>query len=289
MIYYILIFLLCITCKFSQTKYGRAISGAFAVFVYSIITGAIASVFFFLSSGCNIRINIPTLIYAVVFSIIVMIGYVAALFVVKFLDVSSVAVLTSTLTLLLSYLSGALFLGETVGVTDLIKGVIMIAASLLLHFPFKKGTFKFHPMGVFLAFLSACVSTSAVLMSNLFANDTRVTNSDSYFFLTNVIIVILSLLAALILKKGKFSALIHEFVSFPAINYLHTAVVTMSSNISSLLQILIFSSGDSVVLYTPISSAFGLIASGVVAVLVKERPKVIPLALACISLFIGLF
>lgn len=289
MIYYACLLVLDILGKYSQTKYGRAIHGAFAVFVYSVITGGIASLFFFLSSGCKIHINFATFVYALAFSLVVMVGYVATLFVVKFLDVSSVAVLTSTLSLLMSYLSGSIFLSESISVTDAIKGVMMIAASILLHFPFKKGMFKFHPAGILLAFLSACVTSSATIMSNLFANDTRVTDSNSYFFLTNVIIVIFSLFASLILKKGNFRALIKEFTTFPAKNYLHTAVVTMSSNIGSLFQILIFASGDGVIFYTPIASALVLISSGIVAILLKEKPKVIPLALACVSLFIGIF
>ncbi len=291
MVYYGLYFLFAVSNKYAQIKFGRAVKNIFDLLIFSLITGTIASVFFFLMSGFKININLPTLIYSLIFAAVVIVVHFSNLLLYRATDVSSATVLTSAMNLVFTFIVGILFLSEDVGIFDLSRCAIMIAASVLLHFPagkHKTAKARFNFKGIFLALVTAAVGVIAAVISNLFAKDSRVTDSNSFFFLTNVLVIIFTASAIAVIKKGRLSLVVHDLRSFSARGYALVAISTVSSNMGSLLQILIFESGDGITLYTPISGALGLIAAGIVAILEKERPKILPLLLACASLFVGL-
>ena len=289
--YYGLVFLFGFFGKYCQVKFGRSVKSVFDLLLYVLITGSIASVFFFIMSGFNIKTNIPTTIYSVIYAAIVVLVHFSSLLLYRELDVSSATVLSSTLTLVMTFVAGVLFLKESVGTFDILRCAIMIMASVLLHFPQSKNNktgLHINIKGLFLVLIYTAISVSASVIANLYSKDERVFDSNSFFFLTNVFVVIFMLAAIVFVTKGKMSLLSRELKAFSAKGYILTAASTVSSNLGSLVQILIFASGDGITLYTPIAGALGLISTGLVAVLLKERPKIIPLLLACASLFIGL-
>ena len=291
MVYYFLSFLFTLTGTYSQVKFGRSVKNVFDLLIFSLITGCIASVFFFIMSGFCIRINSATLVYSLIFSLIVAAIHFLNLLLFRVVDVSTATVLTSTLALILTFITGTLFLSEKAGIPELLRGAVMVAASVLLYFPAKNGEnikSRFKAKGIIISLLIASARVSASVISNLFSKDPKVTDSNSFFFMTNIFVVVFALSAIFIIKKGSFVLLLSEIKSFSAKGYALTGISTVSSNVCSLLQILIFASGDGITLYTPISGAFGLVAAAIISLIEKEKPKMIPLALACASLFIGL-
>ncbi len=291
MIYYCLSFLFTLTGKYSQVKFGRSVKNIFDLFIFSLITGCIASVFFFIMSGFCIRINPATFVYSLIFSLIVLTSHFLNLLLFRAVDVSTATVLTSTLTLVISFITGTLFLSEKTGFFELLRGVVMVTASLLLYFPVKKGESvknRFNAKGIVISLVLSCSGVSASVISNLFSKDPKVTDSNSFFFLTNIFVVVFAVGAVFIIKKSSLFLLLRELKSFSAKGYALIGISTVSSNVCSLMQILIFASGDGITLYTPISGALGLVAAAIIALIEKEKPKFLPLALACVSLFIGL-
>ena len=291
MVYYFGIFLFTVLSKFATIKFGRSTKSVFDLLVYSFITGTVASLFFLVTSKFSISLNFVTVIYSAIFSAVVIAAHFSSLILFRFMDVSSATVLSGTFTLILTFVVSTFLLRESSDITGILRCLIMIVASLLLHFPVRNGgVIRLHleSKGVIAVFVSASISVFASVISKSYAADSRVTDSDSFFFLTNIFIVVFSLAAILITKKGEFKTVFDELRRFSRSGYFFITVSTVSSNVCSLLQILIFAAGDGILLYTPISGAISLIASGIVAVAVKEKPKVIPLALACTSLFISL-
>ncbi len=289
--YYIGIFISAFFGKYAQIKLGRKATTPFELFAYSFVTGAIATVFFLLLSGFHISLNPAVIVYSAIYAVIVILIHFSTLLLYKYLEVSQAAVLSNTLIITLTLVTGRMFLGESVDVYDIIRCVLLIAASVIPNkTPEKcvnnKPSFPVAGLVTVLCFSLLSVGASAV--TNCYSKDVRVTDSNSFFLMTNLFIVVFSALFVILLEKFNFSSLKKQLWSFSGKSFLMTAVSTVSSNVSSIFQMLIFAAGDGIIFYTPISGALGLVASGIISVIEKERPRIFSLTLACAALFIGL-
>ena len=136
------------------------------------------------------------------------------------------------------------------------------------------------------------LGVGCTLVAKYFAKDLnagRVTDQNSFFFLTNVFILACGLCTIATTQKFSVKSVIKEFKSVSPFNYLMIVLNVVSSNMGSILQMLIFREGD-LVLYAPLSSALGLLAGEVVAVaFAKEKPRILATILALSSVLVVLF
>lgn len=289
LLYYLCMFAFTATGTFANQKYARSIRSYAELFVYAFITGCVASLFFYALSGFCIRLNGITILYGAVFAFVVICGYFFSLPVYRFMGVAEAGVFSSTIKLTMSYVFGMLIFDENIDIRAIVRFLVMFVCAFLMYLSTKKKLDSENtvtPKGILLCIGNAMVGVMATVISKSFAENARVTEENSFFFITNVFICIFSLLAVLVMNKGNAKKAFTSKEDKSTLKYLMIVVSTVSSNICSLLQIWILA-GDAINLYVPISGAMGIISSALIAfVFVREKPPVIPIILACAAFFI---
>jgi hypothetical protein len=205
--------------------------------------------------------------------------------------VSTVTVLSNTFVLILTMAAGKAFFGENIGVYDIMRCLILILACMVPDLPIKKSQkpkLSFSVAGIVTVIFISIITVSASVLVKQFSSDPRVTDTNSFFFMTNIFIVAFSAVFVILREKFKFSSIKSRLVSYSGKSFVMTVISTVSSNLNSIFQVLIFAAGSGIVLYTPLTSALGLITAGIVAILEKERPRILSLTLACVAAFLSL-
>ena len=295
-IYYAGLFLCSAVTTFSQQKYGRAIRHRTDIWVYALITGIISMLFFGITSGFSILLNRKTFVYALILTAMAIISYFVQLLVYRYMGVVEVAVITMSGKLLLTSLVGFLLFSETVDLISVARIVLMLITVLLIFAHNKKGISKkndsvrsFTLIGLLLCVAIVGIGVLNTVVLKYVAIDDEVTSSDALFFFTNAMIALFSVLFLLFESHGRVGAFVKEFSTVSAKGYLSIIAKTVAGSASSLLGVLILANGD-VSLYSPLSSALGLLATEAVAVFIlRERPKIIPMIPAIISIALAFF
>ncbi len=298
-LYYAAFFLSQLANVYAQQKYGRTSKGYSDIFVYSFFTGIIAMAFFFILSGFSIVLNLRTCIYAIIFAVVVICGSFTRLPAYKFMGVAESGVLVSSMTIVLTALTGFVFFREELTLVSVARIVLMLAAVSVIFFENKKGIKIFGrstrdtTIGFLLCIGCALVGTSSTVMSKLFAMDSGVTDTNSYFFLTNAVIFVFDACALLLIHRGSIKGTFTGFKRIAPSGYAMIGLSTVASNIGSILGVLILAADSgqgNVSLYAPLSSAIGLISSGIVGfVAAHEKPSMLAMLLSVIALFLGVF
>lgn len=295
-IYYAGLFLCSATTTFSQQKYGRAIRRRTDIWVYALITGIISMLFFGITSGFSILLNRKTFIYSLILTVMAIISYFVQLLVYRYMGVVEVAVITMSGKLLLTSIVGFLLFSETVSLISVARIVLMLITVLLIFAHNKKGNSKkndsvrsFTLIGLLLCVAIVGIGVLNTVVLKYIAIDAEVTSSDSLFFFTNAMIAVFSMTLLLFESRGKVGAVAKEFRAVSKSGYLAIIAKTVAGSASSLLGVLILANGD-VSLYSPLSSALGLLATEAVAVFIlRERPKIIPMIPAILAIALAFF
>ena len=291
-VYYTLTFLCNLLCRFSVKRYSSNADNFFNLLLYSGLTGIFAIIFFLFSSGFQLSFNGRTCVYAFVYSLIVMVSLSFSLVILRYIGISESGIITSTGTLILTSLTGFLFFREAVTLASVLRIILMLLATFSIFLSGKKkqsSQTKISVTGLLLCLGSILVGVGNSLINKLFATDPLVTDSNSFFFLTNLFLVAIILLVILVTSKGSLVQCIRELKGMSGGHYLMILLNTVSSNISSLLSILILAQ-VSVSLHAPLSSAIGILTNGILALWVfQEKPKFLPILLSLFAVILGAF
>ncbi len=290
-IYYIGLFLCSGLGTFSNQKYARASKNSADFFVFALITGTIATVVFYVTSGFNIVLNARTCVYALLFALFIFINYFFGLAVFKFMGIAEATFVRSGISLTFTTLMGVFFFEEKFTLVSLAQLSLVFLTLLAVFLPSAKKSPKARSVtltGLLLCVGSSVLGTLCSCVSKSFATDGGVTDENSFFFLTNVFIVAMAVVSVLVTNKMSPKAMGTKFKDIPLIGYLMIIVNVLSSNISSLLGIVILREG-ALILYAPLSSALGLLAGEAVAVFIaKEKPRIAATILALSSVLVVL-
>ena len=250
-------------------------SGIRHLMMYNLINASFGCVYFFIASGFTVDVNMLTFIYAVVYAItdIAMLSF--QIFALECVSVSVVAVLAMSGSILIPSLFGIGYFGEAVTVRLVISSVLIVAASVL---PFIRGKAEDKKLSWKTAFICAMVflmNGAPVVQMQLYAKDTRVCSSLSYFLLTNIMIVTVcaTVLRFAILKKSFFSKngrreLLGIYTLPQAANI---GIRTAMMNITSVLQVVVLAVVPASA-YAVLNSSIILIGGFLVSLLVfKEK------------------
>ena len=265
---------------------------------YQIASGTVACIFFLISGGFKLQINLPTAIYSIIFALVVAIS-VVTLAAYRLTNISMVTILSSTVSIIGTSLLGALVFSEKVGLRTILRIVIMLVAVVLAFLDSeknakndskkdekKKGLTKRTVLILAIVMLiSLFCNASSTIITKFYALDTRVVDENSFFFFTNVALVILAAIAFAVdgaLHHDHFKSAITMLNPKKAITL---AGNTVCSNIVSLIGVPLLALID-VSVYTPIMSAFGIITGVVASLLFREKLGVlsyIAAVVACVT------
>ncbi len=292
--YYVGLFLCGASNAFATQKYGRSNRTYQSIFIYALVTGVMAMGVFWTMTGFALELNARAVQYAMIYAVVVLASYFTRLPAYRHLGVAEVGLISSGGSLVLSMLAGALLFGERLTLVSVLRMALMLASLFFLfldrksHAPKKTGEGK-KAIGALLGLGLVAVGVVSGICSKYIAIDPLVPDANSLFFMTNVFTSSAALICLPLLCKGKVRAIGAEFVSIAPVQYLMILISTVASNIQSLLAVLILAE-DAFTLYVPLSGALGILATEAVAVLlVRERPRIIPVLLACGAMLLAFF
>ena len=274
----------------SNQKYSRRSKGSSDFFVYALITGIMARGVFYVTSGFNIVLNTRTCIYGVVYALVIFINYFFGLAIYKHMGIAETTFINSGLSLVLMTLSGMFFFGEQITLMLGIQ-ILLVLCTFLAIFLGNKKTAKSKgvtKIGILMCLGRVVLGVICGIIAKAFAEDTEVTDQNSFFFITNVFIVAFALISVIITNKFSPKEIGKKLVQISWLGYLLIAVNVLASNMHSLLQIEIFRISD-FILYTPLTGALGILAGEIIAVFIaKEKPRILATILAMSSLLVVL-
>ena len=244
--------------------------------VFMAVNGAVASVFFFISGGFRVEVNLPTFAYAAVYALIVVLSLISNMVALKYMNVVTLTVVTGTLGLIATSATGAWLFDEIIDTKNILRIAIMVAAVILFALDEKKGkkeksgspAFSLKAVTVILVMLT--VNCASTVITKYYAIDTRVCDANSFFFFTNVILAAggLLLVATDLIKNSSGQKDIAPL--FKPLNFLSLSGNTVCSNVGSLVGILIISKMD-VSVYAPVSSAIGILAGFLGSLVFRQK------------------
>lgn len=262
--------------------------------LFYTLNSLVACGFFWITSGFNLTLNLPTLLYSLLYALVVFAALFFSLLSYRLFAVASVSVLSSALAPVTTSLVGALLFREHPGARTLLRiGMMLIAVFLVFadtarhrekqpgEAPSKKrwGVLLFVLSGMI---LSNCAST---IVTKYYALSPRVAEETSFFFFTNAILIVAALSLLLIEALRHPSELRAAAGLLKPKSLISLVGNAVCSNVGSLVSIWLLAQMD-VSVFTPISSALGILTGVLVSLLLREKPGIfsyLAAAVACLA------
>ena len=202
----------------------------------------------------------------------------------RYASILGAGILVSPFSIMFTSLCGVLIFSETIAYTTYIKVALLTVSALLIYLDLRVRTSKngnvtdpekekpkadlkkFFP----LAALGVVFGAIQTIIPKLFALSDTVTDEHSFYLMTNVFMLLsaLSYFAFLSVKsKENFK---DSLVIFEPKRLAPTVLNVVSNNVSSLVLIPILAAVNLSV-YTPVSSAYGIVVSIVASLCFKEK------------------
>lgn len=202
--------------------------------VYNLINALLACGIFFATAGFRIRVNIPTLLYALVYAAIICVNLSAQILALALVPVPVTTLMTVAGGVLLPAVFGVVYYGEPLTVRLILSVVLILAASAL---PLGGGVDGIDVKGAAACAVMFLLGGASVILVQLYSRASGVCDSNSFFFLTNAVIAVLCLGLTL---GGGIRQGIKEAVSLFSPGQLGMiGGKTVLANLCSMLQILI--------------------------------------------------
>ena len=251
-----------------------------------VVNSIVACLFFGCSVGFRIFANGATLLYAVVYAAIAAVSIISGVIVYRYASISNVNIVSSSCGMICTAMIGWMFFSEIVHLSNVFRLFVMLVAIVFVFLDQKKketvseGRKKSNnfSLALIIAVITACGCANTVVLK-AFATSEKVTDENSFFFFTNVFLLIGSLIVytvACLKKQGEFKDSVK--LLYPK-KMIAIAGNTVCSNISSLVSILIVAQLD-ISIYSPISSALGIIVGMIGSLMFRERLGVFAYAAA---------
>ena len=279
-------FIAAFASAYNQIKYARQANTFFAVALYSLITCTVASFFFLSLTGFTPVFNKTILIFALLFSGVVIISQYVALIVYKYMRILDAGLIMGSLNLVFTFMVGAIWYNEKITVIAVLRMVLSLLATLALIFSKnnEKSIIKNTFLGYILCFICISASVFNTVLSKEFASLPQKQDENSYFLLVNIICFIFSLSLILFIKKGTIKPILSELKAVGKKGYCYILISTLGSNIGSIITIWLLAGRVSIILYTPLIAAMGIIVQILTAAIIgKEKIPIIPIVLSLTS------
>ena len=265
---------------------SKVVSGAsrakYSLFL--IVNGLTACFFFWIFGGFKLDVNLPTLIYSAIYALIVALILILTMIAYRMVSVSGVNIIKSGCGLLGTSAIGFILFSEELSFNSVLRITIMTAAIVFTFIDsrckdggdasVKRGAGERRAGSVsslaIVLILLVAVSCANTVTLKYYTMDTRVADDNSFFFLTNLfisagcaVVLIFEALAA----KGRISEASEIFKPRALVSIVGN---TLCSNVGSLVGILLLAQMQ-VSVYTPVTSALGIVAGVIGSLVFRER------------------
>ena len=263
-----------------------------------VINSFVACCFFGIFGEFQIVVNKATLLYSIIYAVIVAVAIISGVVVYRYASISNVNIVSSSCGMGCTAVVGWMLFSEKMGILNVVRLLIMLVATAFAFLDQKKKESDMKPpeerkkgtilsLTLIIAMMTVCGCANTVVLK-AFAMSERVTDENSFFFFTNVLLLIVALIVfivACLRNRGELK---------DSLQLLHPKKLvaiggnTVCSNILSLVSVCILERID-ISIYSPISSALGIVVGLVGSLMFQERLGVfayIAAAVACIAVVI---
>ena len=267
-------------------------------YIFFFLTNClVACLFFFITGGFQVHINLPTFYYSLAFSGAVFLNLISALLVYRFASVAMVNIVSCGSVAALSPLVGWLLFNEAIYPMTWLRVAVILIAVTFLYIDLKvqdrraqseksKRT-QWLPL-LLLLFTTVLGLLGTSVVNKYFMLDATVTNESSLCFLTNVVLIAGA--SAILMIRAIFAPqkVQQAFKALSIKNILLWSGNVVSGNIGTLVGFWLLLRMD-IAVYTPVYSALGILLSTVTSIILKEKLTIysyIATALACIAVIL---
>ena len=252
--------------------------------LYYALHSAIACVFYFFSGGASVKLNTVTLLYSLALALLILLNMLISMLKLRYASILGAGILVSPISIMFTSLCGVLIFSETIAATTYIKVALLTVSALLIYFDLRVRTGKsessdraaeekpkadlkkFFP----LALAGVVLGAIQTIIPKMFALSDSVTDEHSFYLMTNVFMLLSSLFYFTLLSAKNKDNLRDSLVIFEPKRLAPTVLNVVSNNICSLVLIPILAAVDLSV-YTPVSSAYGIVVSVVASLCFREK------------------
>lgn len=287
---------------FSQKIASGAMSGESKVSYgfYYVTHSLIACIFFVISGGFSISVNLPTFIYSVMLGGSILINMLVSMLILRCMNILGSGVLSTPIQLSLIAVASNLIFGEEITSSTLMKIIVTSFSAVLIFIDIritekkakgeKESAKRYVDLKKYIPLLLISVTLGAfqTLLLKSFVISESVTNEHSFYFLTNVMMLswgVIMLLAGTL--KGRKN--LKEGLSFFKPKRIFSAASNVvCANVGTLLQVPILTMIN-VSVFSPLSSALGIVLSVVISLIFKEKLGIfsyIGAAVAVLAIFV---
>lgn len=297
---YVMLVLFCVlmTVNTALTKvFQKGLSsGLFPLIVYNIINAMIACVFFAVSSGFSIKLNVATVIYSVVYALIICINLSAQVFAFSKAPVSVVTLVSMAGSVLLPSLFGIVWFKESLTLRLVISSIFIITAAFLPFAGRREEKQRFSVYTLLICALLFALNGASVILMKLYAIDEIskiVCDSTSMFFLTNVAIIFVCVIALFVFAAKNPHFFSEERVikkvifAFSPKQLILILSKTITANLSGIVQVGVLAKMATST-FSVLSSAMLLVGAGVVSAFCFREKQTFGTMLALIFAIIAI-
>lgn len=287
--------------KFNSNTLFRKGSIGYALYIF--ITSSVACVFFYISNGFHLSLNLRTFIYSLAFSLICFLASLLNLIANKFSQISNLNVVKSAASMVLNSVIGFSLFSEAIDKNKLFKICLMLLSIILVSvqisdngnqkeykdFNRGKANVYYIKYGIIML-LTLLVGAGSTVINKFYVLDSAVCDNNSFFFFTNVLLILISVIWFFIASKMNMHKMVELFAELGTKKVLAFSGNNICSNIGSLVYLLILARMD-VSVYSPIQAGLAIVAGAVASFILREKLKItslIAVAVSIIAIFINI-
>ncbi|MBE7044319.1 MAG: hypothetical protein E7397_02225 [Ruminococcaceae bacterium] len=228
---------------------------------YNFINALLASVYFFVGNGFVLNMNLITFLYSVVFALIVILALILGILALSRVSISLSGITSTAGSTILSALFGILFLKEPSSLRLFLSAAFMLCAILI---PYRKFWNSGEKNSIPICAALFLIAGASVILQKLYTITPGVCDSQSFFLMTNLIIVGVCaiVLGVMMLRHPQEKKLL--LCPFSKKQLGNIAARTLLSNIGSIITMVLLANMN-VSVYTVVSSALGIISGAILS------------------------
>ncbi len=253
---------------------------------YNLMVAALSTIYFFMINKFQIHINVPTLLYSVLYAAVVFVTLTMPILTMKHVSIPMMLVVRTAGSVIVPSLVSGIFLQENIDLFAALSICLLLSAVLLLYF--KSNSMK-QKSNLFLCVLLFLISGLGTIVMKFYAIDTQVYEVESFYILTNVMLTALCmamLLAQMIRKKDVWQN-VRAFVKGRQTPIIISRVVIV--NLSSLATAAVLAQMN-MSIYTVLTSASSMLTGFLLSLYYfKEKVSKAQVVAAALAVFAVLF
>lgn len=237
--------------------------------------GIIATFVFWAMNGFQLNVNSRVLVYSLIYGFLCILSVFVTPILYGCADIVEITIFDKASAVIFSSLLGVLLFSETFTLTSYLQIFLMVAATVCVLYSHpkehkeavkKKNSIKKYSLLI----LAALISTGSTVLSRYYVLDPNVTDNNSYFFLTNVVMALGAGIIMIVYSRKNGFNLKESFFVFEKRDYTNVVLRTVCSNCVALLSMAAVARLD-MIIYTPVASAVSVVGSIIVAVIFKQK------------------